>query len=207
MKDRNELGKKKVIAIVQEIIKTDNAIMGNRDLLLDALENAKNKKPELNRFIASLIAAVRYHNVNEKVYAVDMADEEVKEQTKKEILDNLTQTGMKAEKAQFVVDVFTGALRWDERKLMPIEDVDEFDDNDDDDEALDEDNEGASSQPSSSRWICVCGKENTGKFCVSCGKSMEEAQREQTSQSSVYVGTTGLNISSAGAYTAAKSAK
>lgn len=186
MKDRNELGKKKVIAIVQEIIKTDNAIMGNRDLLLDALENAKNKKPELNRFIASLIAAVRYHNVNEKVYAVDMADEEVKEQTKKEILDNLTQTGMKAEKAQFVVDVFTGALRWDERKLMPIEDVDEFDDNDDDDEALDEDNEGASSQPSSSRWICVCGKENTGKFCVSCGKSMEEAQREQTSQSSVY---------------------
>ena len=61
MKDRNELGKKKVIAIVQEIIKTDNAIMGNRDLLLDALENAKNKKPELNRFIASLIAAVRYH--------------------------------------------------------------------------------------------------------------------------------------------------
>lgn len=163
--------------IIRDIILSDKSILSRKEDFIQQLELAI--QDSMDEEFSLIRRAVRGSNVGELLLNADSKGKSEREDIKTKALKKLINIGLSEENGKFVIKTLAVSLGWEQAV------------------GLKKDNTGGvmrknttASKPiskplpqnaSSDVWICSCGRENRGLFCMACGTKRGSRQDEGTS--------------------------
>lgn len=166
MEEKNE---QSVRDIFRQILEKDKSLLNSRDELSAKLE--KEVPAALTRNMKPIQTALQ-KNIGEMFLTTAVDDSEKQAEVCQKAAEILQQDGMLQKRAHDVVDAFAYAFGWQDEpeSLAKTTSLSEAatDEQQADTEAVQEPVPAGTGS-----WTCVCGTENTGKFCVSCGAARD----------------------------------
>ena len=165
MEEKKEVS---VREIFRQILKDDQNLLNSRDELSKRLE--KEVPAALTRDMKPIQAALQ-KNIGEIFLAAAEGNEAKRQEACAKAIADLEQDGMLEKRAQEVVSTFVYALEWekDEEEETELDEEMMFAEENPAAGAI----ESHQEEVQDASWKCVCGQENTGKFCVACGAAKD----------------------------------